>query len=199
MHCRHLLLAGNAYLGSLAPELARKIMAVGTYIIATEPLGEARARELIGNNAAVSDLNWVLDYFRRSADHRLLFGGRVTYSGIERFEVAAATRARMLRVFPQLAGTRIDYHWGGYVDITLNRAPNFGRLAPNVWYLQGFCGHGVALTGIAGVLAAEAIAGSAGRFDLFARIAHRDFPGGALLRRPTLVLAMLWFRLRDLL
>ncbi|HEX9474400.1 MAG TPA: FAD-binding oxidoreductase [Steroidobacteraceae bacterium] len=199
VHCRHLLLAGNAYLGSLAPALARKIMAVGTYIIATEPLGEARARELIGNNAAVSDLNWVLDYFRRSADHRLLFGGRVSYSGIERFEVAAATRARMLRVFPQLAGTRVDYHWGGYVDITLNRAPHFGRLAPNVWYLQGFCGHGVALTGIAGVLAAEAIAGSAGRFDLFARIAHRDFPGGALLRRPALVLAMLWYRLRDLL
>ena len=199
VHCRHLLLAGNAYLGSLAPALARKIMAVGTYIIATEPLGEARARALIGNNAAVSDLNWVLDYFRCSADHRLLFGGRVSYSGIERFEVVAATQARMLRVFPQLAGTRVDYHWGGYVDITLNRAPHFGRLAPNVWFLQGFCGHGVALTGIAGVLAAEAIAGSTGRFDLFARIAHRDFPGGALLRRPALVLAMLWYRLRDLL
>ena len=199
VRCQHLLLAGNAYLGSLAPALARKIMAVGTYIIATEPLGEARARELIGNNAAVSDLNWVIDYYRRSADHRLLFGGRVSYSGIERFEVVGATRARMLRVYPQLAGTRIDYHWGGYVDITLNRAPNFGRLEPNVWYLQGFCGHGVALTGIAGVLAAEAIAGSAGRFDLFSRIAHRDFPGGAALRRPALVLAMLWFRLRDLL
>jgi gamma-glutamylputrescine oxidase len=199
VRCQHLLLAGNAYLGSLAPALERKIMAVGTYIIATEPLGAARARELIGNNAAVSDLNWIIDYFRRSADHRLLFGGRVSYSGIERFEVVAATRARMLRVFPQLAAARIDYQWGGYVDITLNRAPDFGRLAPNVWYLQGFSGHGVALTGIAGVLAAEAIAGSAGRFDLFARIRHRDFPGGALLRRPALVLAMLWFRLRDLL
>jgi len=199
VRCQHLLLAGNAYLGSLAPALARRIMAVGTFIIATEPLGEARARELIGNNAAVSDLNWIIDYFRRSADHRLLFGGRVSYSGIEGFEVVAATRARMLRVYPQLAQARIEYHWGGYVDITMNRAPNFGRLEPNVWYLQGFSGHGVALTGIAGVLAAEAIAGSAGRFDLFARIAHRDFPGGALLRRPALVLAMLWFRLRDLL
>ncbi len=187
VRCQHLLLAGNAYLGSLAPALA------------TEPLGDARARALIGNNAAVSDLNWIIDYFRRSADHRLLFGGRVSYSGIERFEVVAATRARMLRVYPQLAETRVEYHWGGYVDITMNRAPDFGRLESNVWYLQGFSGHGVALTGIAGVLAAEAIAGSAGRFDLFARIAHRDFPGGALLRRPALVLAMLWFRLRDLL
>jgi gamma-glutamylputrescine oxidase len=199
VHCQHLLLAGNAYLGRLAPALARRIMAVGTYIIATEPLGAARARELIRNNAAVADLNWVIDYFRRSADHRLLFGGRVSYSGIERFEVVAATRARMLRIYPQLRDTRLDYHWGGYVDITMNRAPDFGRLAPNVWYLQGFCGHGVVLTGIAGALAAEAIAGTAARFDVFARIRHRDFPGGALLRRPALVLAMLWYRLRDLL
>ena len=199
VHCRHLLLAGNAYLGRLAPPLARRIMAVGTYIIATEPLGEARARELIRNNAAVADLNWVIDYFRRSADHRLLFGGRVSYSGIERFEVVAATRARMLRVYPQLRSAKLDYHWGGYVDITMNRAPDFGRLAPNVWYLQGFCGHGVVLTGIAGALAAEAIAGTAARFDVFSRIRHCDFPGGALLRRPALVLAMLWYRLRDLL
>ena len=199
VRCQHLLLAGNAYLGDLAPALARKVMAVGTYIIATEPLGETRARELIANNAAIADLNWVIDYYRRSADHRLLFGGRVSYSGIEQFEVVRATRARMLRVYPQLANTKIDYQWGGYVDITMNRAPNFGRLAPNVWFLQGFCGHGVVLTGIAGVLAAEAIAGTAERFDVFARIAHHDFPGGALLRRPALVLAMLWYRLRDLL
>jgi gamma-glutamylputrescine oxidase len=199
IRCRHLLLAGNAYLGSFAPDLARRILSVGTYIIATEPLGEARARGLIANHAAVSDLNWVIVYFRRSADHRLLFGGRVSYSGLERFEVVAATRARMLRVYPQLAETRIAYHWGGYVDITMNRAPDFGRLGPNVWYLQGFCGHGVVLTGVAGMLAAEAIAGTAERFDVFARIAHRDFPGGAVLRRPALVLAMLWYRLRDLL
>jgi gamma-glutamylputrescine oxidase len=199
VRCQHLLLAGNAYLGAFAPALARRILRVGTYIIATEPLGEARARALVQNNAAVADLNWVIDYFRRSADHRLLFGGRVSYSGLERFEIVAATRARMLRVYPQLAQARIDYHWGGYLDITLNRAPDFGRLAPNVWYLQGFCGHGVVLTGVAGLLAAEAIAGTAERFDLFARIPHRDFPGGALLRRPALVLAMLWYRLRDLL
>lgn len=199
LSCRHLLLAGNLQAGRLAPPLARKIMPVGSFIIATEPLGEARARELIRNNAAVADLNWIIDYYRRSADHRLLFGGRVSYSGLDHFEAVPATRARMLRVFPQLAGTRIDFHWGGMIDITMNRAPHFGRLHPNVWFLQGFSGHGVALSGMAGVLAAEAIAGVSERFDLFARIAHRDFPGGALLRRPVLVLAMLWFRLRDLL
>ena len=199
LRCRHLALCGNTYLGAVAPMLAKKIMAVATYIIATEPLGAQRARALIANNAAVSDMNWVLDYFRLSADQRLLFGGRVSYSARAARAVPAATRARMLRVFPQLADTRIEYNWGGFVDITMNRAPHFGRLAPNVFFLQGFSGHGVALAGIAGALVAEAIAGTAERFDVFARIPHRDFPGGTALRRPALVLAMLYYRLRDLL
>jgi gamma-glutamylputrescine oxidase len=199
VRARFLVLCGNVYLGETAPALAAKIMAVATYIVATEPLGEERARQLIANNAAVSDMNWVLDYFRRSADHRLLFGGRVNYSGLKSFDAPGATRVRMLRVFPQLADVRMDYAWGGHVDITLNRAPNFGRLAPNVYFLQGFSGHGIALTGIAGKLVAEAIRGTAARFDIFARIPHGNFPGGAALRRPALVLAMLWYRLRDLL
>jgi gamma-glutamylputrescine oxidase len=199
VRCRHLALCGNAWLGDTAPSLARRIMPVGTYIVATEPLGEARARALIANDAAVTDINWVLDYFRRSRDHRLLFGGRVSYSGLDPFNTANATRQRMLQVFPQLRDARIEYSWGGYVDITMNRAPDFGRLAPNVYYLQGFSGHGITLTGIAGKLLAEAIAGTAERFDVFSRIPHREFPGGALLRRPALVLAMLWYRLRDLL
>ena len=199
VRARHLVLCGNVYLGATAPALAKKIMAVATYIVATEPLGAERARALIANNAAVSDMNWVLDYFRRSADHRLLFGGRVNYSGLSSFDAPSATRARMLRVFPQLADVRIEYAWGGEVDITLNRAPHFGRLAPNVYFLQGFSGHGIALTGIAGKLVAEAIVGTAARFDVFARIPHRNFPGGLALRRPALVLAMLYYRLRDLL
>ncbi len=199
VRARYLVLCGNVYLGKTAPALAAKIMAVGTHIIATEPLGAERAARLIANNAAVSDMNWVLDYFRCSADHRLLFGGRVSYSGLNSREEPGATRSRMLRVFPQLAAVRAEYSWGGYVDITLNRAPHFGRLMPNVYFLQGFSGHGIALTGIAGKLVAEAIAGQAERFDVFARIPHQDFPGGAILRRPVLVLAMLYYRLRDLL
>jgi gamma-glutamylputrescine oxidase len=199
VRARQLVLAGNVYLGSLAPALAKKIMAVATYIVASEPLGAERARALIADNAATCDMNWVLDYFRRSADHRLLFGGRVNYSGLRSFDAPAATRARMLRVFPQLKDVRIEYAWGGDVDITLNRAPHFGRLAANVYFLQGFSGHGIALTGIAGKLVAEAVAGTAGRFDVFARIPHADFPGGTALRRPALVLAMLYYRLRDLL
>jgi gamma-glutamylputrescine oxidase len=196
---KYVVLCGNVYLGDTARALASKIMAVATYIVATEPLGAARARELITNNAAVSDMNWVLDYFRLSADHRLLFGGRVNYSGLSSFDAPSATRTRMLGVFPQLSDVRIDYAWGGDVDITLNRAPHFGRLAPNVYFLQGFSGHGIALTGIAGKLVAEAIAGTAERFDVFARIPHANFPGGAALRRPALVLAMLYYRIKDLL
>lgn len=199
VRCAHLALCGNAWLGDAAPQIARRIMPVGTYIVATEPLGAGRAHALIANDAAVTDINWILDYFRLSRDHRLLFGGRVSYSGLDPFNTAHATRRRMLHVFPQLHDVRIDYSWGGYVDISLNRAPDFGRLAPNVYYVQGFSGHGIVLTGVAGKLLAEAISGTAGRFDVFARIPHREFPGGALLRRPALVLAMAWYRLRDLL
>jgi len=199
VRARQLLLAGNAWLGQTAPALSRRIMSVGTYIVATEVLGEARASTLLPRNTAVTDINWVLDYFRRSSDHRLLFGGRVSYSGLDPFNTAEATRRRMLAVFPQLGDVRIAQAWGGYVDITMNRAPDFGRLSRDVYYLQGFSGHGISLAGIAGKLVADAIAGTSERFDVFARIPHREFPGGPLLRRPALVLAMLWYRLRDLL
>lgn len=199
VRCRYLALCGNATLGRTAPALRTKIMPVGSCMIATAPLGPERARGLIANNAAVADMNWVLDYFRLTADHRLLFGGRVTYSGFDPSRIAATTRRRLLTVFPQLADVPLEHAWGGYIDITLNRAPHFGRLAPNVYFLQGFSGHGIALAGIAGKLIAEAVAGQAERFDVFARIPHTDFPGGRLLRRPALVLAMLYLRLRDLL
>lgn len=196
---RFTVLCGNAYLGATVPALQSKIMGVSTYIVATEPLAAERARQLIANNAAVSDMNWVLDYFRLSADRRLLFGGRVNYSDLASFDAPGATRKRMLRVFPQLADLQIQYSWGGYVDITVNRAPHFGRLAPDSYFLQGFSGQGLALASIAGKLVAEAVAGTAERFDVFAAIPHGSFPGGALLRRPALVLAMLYYRLKDLL
>jgi gamma-glutamylputrescine oxidase len=199
VRCAHLVLCGNAYIGAVAPSLARRILGVGTYIIATEPLGEERARSLLPSDAAVADINWILDYFRRSADHRLLFGGRVSYSALQPPRLAESMRKRMLRIFPGLAGVKVAYSWGGYLDITLTRAPNFGRLAPNVFYMQGFSGHGMSLTGLAGKLVAEALAGTAERFDVFARIPHRDFPGGRLLRRPSLIAAMMYYRLRDLL
>jgi gamma-glutamylputrescine oxidase len=197
VRAKHVALCCNAYVDGLEPRLRSRIMPVGTYIIATEPLGEARMRQLMRDNVAVTDINFVLDYFRRSADHRLLFGGRVSYSGLDAFNTATATRKRMLAVFPQLGDVKIDHAWGGYVDITMSRAPDFGRVAPNIYYLQGFSGHGIALTGIAGKFVAEAIAGQAEHFDVYTRIRHRPFPGGKLLRTPALMLAMLYYRMRD--
>jgi gamma-glutamylputrescine oxidase len=193
----YLLLSGGAYLGGLMKSIAGYIMPAGTYIIATEP--RAEIAELIPGNEAVCDLNFVLNYFRRSPDNRLLFGGRVSYSTLPPPGLAASMLRRAAQVFPQLRSAKVDYLWGGNVDITRNRAPHFGRLADNILFTQGFSGHGVALTGLAGKVAAEAIAGQAGRFDVFASIPHARFPGGRRLRVPALLLATSYFRLRDML
>jgi gamma-glutamylputrescine oxidase len=198
----HVLLAGNVYLHGVAPLLEKRIMPVGTYIVASEPLAPELAGSLIPSGAAVCDTNFVLDYFRPTADHRMLYGGRVSYSTATPMNLAASMQRRMAATFPQLRDTKIEYSWGGFVDISMNRAPDFGRLPgahANVYYLQGFSGHGLALTGLAGRLVAEAIAGDAERFDTFARIKHRPFPGGRLLRTPALVMGMAYYRLRDML
>ncbi|MCD6059822.1 MAG: dependent oxidoreductase [Moraxellaceae bacterium] len=183
----------------MAPELTGRIMPVGTYIVATESMGPERAAALIAKRAAASDTNFVLDYFRLSADHRLLFGSGDSYSAATPRQLVGKMQKQMLAVFPQLADLGIDYAWGGFVDVTMNRAPDFGRIGDNIYFLQGFSGHGLALTGMAGKLVAEAINGQAARFDLFARIKHLPFPGGAWMRTPALVLGMWWFRMRDLL
>jgi gamma-glutamylputrescine oxidase len=198
VHCSHVLLAGNVYLDELVPPLAARIMPVGTFIAASRSLGAERAAQLLPRRTAVSDTQWVLDYFRLSRDDRMIFGGRVSYSAIAPRQLPEAMRRRMVGTFPQLADVPIEFAWGGYVDITMNRAPDFGRVTDNVYYLQGFSGHGLALTGLAGRIVAEAIRGTASRFDLFAAIKHRDFPGGRWLRTPLLVLAMAWYRIRDL-
>jgi gamma-glutamylputrescine oxidase len=197
VRARFVVLACNAYLGELAPALSRKIMPVGTYVIATEPLGEARAHALMPAQAAVCDSRFVLDYFRPAPDTRLVWGGKVSYSTLPPRNLGEAMRQDMLKTFPQLADVKVDYAWGGFVDITMNRAPHFGRVKPTVYFAQGFSGHGVNVTALAGKLIAEAIDGQASRFDLFGKIRHRDFPGGAMLRTPALVLAMSWYRMLD--
>lgn len=189
--------SGGAYLGNLMRPISGYIMPVGTYIIATEQRADVAA--MIPGNEAVADLNFVLDYFRRSADDRMLFGGRVSYSTLPPPSLRQSMLARAQRVFPQLRDARVEYLWGGNVDISRNRAPHFGRLADNILFLQGFSGHGVALTGLAGKVAAEAIAGQAERFDVFASIPHAKFPGGRRFRVPALLLATTYFRLRDML
>jgi gamma-glutamylputrescine oxidase len=204
LRARQVLLAGNVYLQGLAPPIEARIMPVGTYIACTEMLDAAVAEGLIPSRAAACDTNFVLDYFRTTSDQRMLYGGRVSYSTVTPANLAESIRQRMVGTFPQLASAKIEYAWGGFVDISMNRAPDFGRLpasggaAPNIYYLQGFSGHGLALTGLAGKLVAEAIDGDASRLDIFARIRHRPFPGGRLLRTPALVLGMAWYRMRDL-
>ena len=199
VRAKFLALCANVGHVDLSRRLARNLIGIASYIVATKPLGEERAKALLRDNIAVADVNWIIDYYRRSPDHRLLFGGRVSYSGLDPLGTERATRQRMLNVFPQLADVEIEYAWGGIIDISMSRAPNFGRLEPNVYYLQGFSGHGMSLASFGGKVVAEAIAGQAERFDVYARLKHHAFPGGKLLRRPTLVLAMTWFRMRDFL
>jgi gamma-glutamylputrescine oxidase len=185
------------YGAQVAPDIADRIMPVGTYIIGTAPLDSALCQRLLPRNVAVCDNNFILDYFRFSADFRMLFGGRVSYTTRTPANLQAVMAQRLGQVFPDLQGVPIDFLWGGFVDISMNRAPDFGRLGNNLYYLQGFSGHGVALTGLAGQLVAQAVAGQAEHFDVFAQVKHLPFPGGPMLRMPSLVLGTLYHRLRD--
>ncbi|NWD05449.1 NAD(P)/FAD-dependent oxidoreductase [Pseudomonas gingeri] len=201
VRAKTLVLGCNAYLNGLNGELGGKVLPAGSYIIATEPLSEAQARSLLPQNMAVCDQRVALDYYRLSADRRLLFGGACHYSGRDPQDIAAYMRPKMLEVFPQLAGVRIDYQWGGMIGIGANRLPQIGRLKeqPNVYYAQAYAGHGLNATHLAGKLLAEAISGQqSDGFDLFARVPHITFPGGKYLRSPLLALGMLWHRLKEL-
>ena len=201
VHADNLVLACNAYLNGLQPQLAGKVLPAGSYIIATERLPPALCRELLPQNSAVCDQRVALDYFRLSADGRLLFGGACHYSGRDPRDIAAYMQPKMLKVFPQLVGIGIDYQWGGMLGIGANRLPQIGRLPdqPNVFYAQAYSGHGLNVTHLAGRLLGEAISGQyGGRFELFAKVPHRTFPGGRALRSPLLALGMLWYRFKDL-
>lgn len=200
VRAERLILACNAYLDGLQPWLSGKVLPAGSYIVATEPLGEARARQLIPEDMALCDQRVALDYFRLSADRRLLFGGACHYSGRDPADIAAYMRPKLLRVFPQLSDARIDYAWGGMIGIGANRLPQLGRLPgqPNVWYAQAYAGHGLNATHLAAELLARAIHGEdASGFELFAAVPHPTFPGGPLLRAPLLALGMLWERLKE--
>jgi gamma-glutamylputrescine oxidase len=193
---KFLIIGCNAYIGRMVPELYGRIMPVTSYIIATEPLGENRAKSLIRDNDAVANTNFIVDYFRLTKDTRLLFGGRASYSTLEPHNLGAYMRPRMLQVFPDLKDVKIDHAWGGYIAITSNRIPDCGRIGPNIYYAHGYSGQGVALAGMYGKLMAECVKGQSERFDLLARIKHLPFPGGPI-RTPLLVAAMLFYRIRD--
>lgn len=193
---KYAVIACNGYLGDLQPRIAGKIMPIANFIIATEPLSEAEANALIPHDVCVCDTKFVVNYYRLSADRRLLWGGGEKYTATPPADIPAFVRPHMLRAFPHLKDKRIEYGWSGMLAITMNRLPDMGRVG-NVFHAQGYSGQGVAIAGLAGKLIAEALGGTAERFDVFARLPHSTFPGGTLLRHPLLVLAMLWYAMRD--
>ncbi len=193
----YVVFATNGYLHKLEPRLARKIMPINNFVLATEPLAEPLARSLIRDDVAVQDSLFVINYWKLSGDNRLIFGGGENYTSRFPSDIKQFVRKYMLKVYPQLVDTRIDYGWGGTLAITLNRMPSFGRLEPNVFYGQGYSGHGVPTATMAGKLLAEAISGTAERFDVMASLPQPMFPGGTLLRWPGLVAGMLYYSLLD--
>ena len=200
VRAKTLVIGCNAYQNGLNHYLDGKVLPAGSYVIATEPLPADLAHELLPQNMAVCDQRVALDYYRLSADNRLLFGGACHYSGRDPADIAAYMRPKMLKVFPHLADVRIDYQWGGMIGIGANRLPQIGRLPgqPNVYFAQAYSGHGVNATHLAGKLLAEAIAGQqGGGFELFAKVPHITFPGGKLLRSPLLALGMAWYRFKE--
>lgn len=197
VRARYLVLACNGYLGGLSRRAAGRIMPINNFVLATEPLGEERARRLIRDDCAMSDSLFVINYWKLSRDWRLLFGGGESYTSRFPADIAGLVRRRMLQTYPELEEVKIDYAWGGTLAITMNRMPDFGRLSDKIFYAQGYSGHGVPIATLAGKLLAEAISGAAERFDVMASVPTPTFPGGTLLRWPGLVLAMGWHAMRD--
>ena len=201
---KFLVVAGNAYLGGLLPELAAKSMPCGTQVIATEPLPEDLARSLLPQDYCIEDCNYLLDYYRLSADRRLIYGGGVVYGARDPADIEAIIRPKLLKTFPQLAKVKIDYAWTGNFLLTLSRLPQVGRIGENIYYSQGCSGHGVTYTHVAGkVLAealrgqAEALRGQAERFDALASLPHYPFPGGRLFQAQFSALGAWYYSLRD--
>ncbi|CAM3501940.1 NAD(P)/FAD-dependent oxidoreductase [Halomonas lysinitropha] len=197
VRAERVVMAGNAYLKGVLPEIEGRSMPCGTQIITTAPLGEERARELIPNGLAVEDCNYLLDYYRLTADNRLLYGGGVNYGGSDPADIEGVVRPKMLTTFPSLADVKVDYAWSGTFLMTLNRLPQFGVVNDNVYYAQGYSGHGVTCTHLAGKLIAEVMTGRAERFDAFAGLPHLPFPGGRLLRVPLSAIGAWYYQTRD--
>jgi len=195
IHAKFVVLGCNGYLGALDDGVAQRVMPINNFIAATEPLDDPRS--IIRDNHAVADSKFVINYFRLSEDNRLLFGGGESYGYKFPRDIAATVRKPMAEIFPQLKDIKIDYAWGGTLGITMNRMPHFARISDRVLSVSGYSGHGVAMATLAGKLAAQAVGGQAEKFDLFSTVPTPRFPGGPRLRTPLLVLAMLWYSLRD--
>jgi len=190
------VIAGNAY-HSLERKLRGIMFPVNSFIIATEPLSEEMVKTINPRDLAVCDPNFVLEYFRLSAEKRMLFGGRCNYSGGDPEVIKRNLRPRLLRIYPQLANIGIDYAWGGTIGVPINRVPQLGRISRAVFYCQGYSGHGVNVTHLAGQIMADAVAGTLERFDLFANVKPFIVPGAHWLGKPMVALGMLYYQIRD--
>lgn len=197
IHCDILVLACNVFIGQLDTKLGRKILPVGTYMATTESLGEELASALIPSGVCVCDNQSILDYFRVTKDYRLLFGGGCHYMGGLPKDIAKAIRPRLERVFPQLTGVRLDHAWGGYVDVTARRTPEFGCRG-NIYWALGFSGHGVVPTLVAGRVMADAITGDPYYLNLFRQINNLNIPFGTRLGGVIEALGKCYYRLRDI-
>jgi glycine/D-amino acid oxidase-like deaminating enzyme len=197
VRCHQLVLATNAYVDKLDPKLAARTLPVGTFIATTAPLGEAVARSLIPGNHAVYDNQFILEYFRMTADHRLLFGGKCTYLGGTPLNLGESMKRNIARVFPQLADVKIDYAWGGHIDITMRRMPDWGRRGDRVFWAQGFCGHGLVPTRVAAKVVSKAALGDTEELDWFAPIVNPPFPGGEAIGGLMQAVGMTYYRVRD--
>lgn len=191
-----LILAGNAYLGGAVPEIADRVMPFSTQIMATEPLGE-HGRALLPTDVCVEDVRYVLDYYRLSADGRLLWGGGTVYGGTDPADIRAKLTPNLERIFPELKGVRIDHAWSGNCAISFSRVPQMGRLGERTYFAQGYSGHGVVGSHLFGRILAEAVHGDRARFDVFASLPWIPFPGGRRWAVPYSVLGSWWYGLRD--
>lgn len=191
------LVCGNAYLGNVVPELTARVMPVSTQMMATEPLGAGRANALLPTGMCVEDVRYILDYFRLSADHRLIFGGGVVYGGTDPADVVAKLRPNMDKVFPQLGDVRIDYAWSGNFALSFSRVPQLGRLGKNVYFAHGYSGHGITGSHLFGRILSEAVRGDLTRFDTFASLPWIPFPGGRMFRAQYSTLGSWWYALKD--
>lgn len=203
LSAKYIVLAGNALLGPLSASVTNvvnaQIVPVATYMIATQPMTAEQAKSVIPGNIAVSDVMFVVNYYRRTTDNRILFGGGLDWSGFSLTNITKRMTAAMHKWLPRTSDLAADYSWGGYVDMTMNMLPSLGRLSRDIYYVHGFSGNGITLTGIAGRVTAEAIAGTASRFDVFSRLPTPRFPGGRLSRQPIAAAGALWYKMKDLL
>ena len=191
------LLCGNAYLGNVVPELTARVMPVSTQMMATEPLGEDRAKALLPTDMCVEDVRYILDYFRLSADHRLIFGGGVVYGGTDPADVEAKLRPNMDKVFPQLKDVKVDFAWSGNFALSFSRVPQLGRLGQNIYFAHGYSGHGITGSHLFGRILSEAVRGDMSRFDTFAKLPWIPFPGGRMFRAQYSTLGSWWYALKD--